>query len=126
MMRAPVLTQKRARSLRRAMTPPEAALWAYLRQRVSGRPNFRRQHPVGPYILDFFCAPAKLAIEIDGRVHETADNPEKDARRTAWLNVQGIEVVRIPATEVLHDAAEAAEGVLQIARLRVGLADPPL
>ncbi|MFO0413788.1 MAG: DUF559 domain-containing protein, partial [bacterium] len=48
-MRAPVLTQKRARSLRRAMTPPEAALWAYLRQRGHGRPNFRRQHPVGPY-----------------------------------------------------------------------------
>jgi very-short-patch-repair endonuclease len=106
------------------MTPPEAALWAYLRQRVHGRPNVRRQHPVGPYILDFFCAPAKLAIEIDGRVHETADNPEKDARRTAWLNAQGIEVVRIPAAEVLRDAAEVAEGVLQIARLRIGLADP--
>jgi very-short-patch-repair endonuclease len=57
-------------------------------------------------------------------VHETADNPEKDARRTAWLNAQGIEVVRIPAAEVLRDAAEVAEGVLQIARLRIGLTDP--
>lgn len=99
------------------MTPPEAALWAYLRQRGPDRPTFRRQHPVGPYILDFYCSKVRLAIEIDGLIHETGQNPEHDARRTAWLNSQGIAVVRIAAADVLRDAAEVARGVMQAARL---------
>lgn len=107
-MRAPTLTHKRARSLRRALTPPEAALWLRLRPRQPGRPAFRRQHSVGPYILDFYCARAWLAIEVDGFVHETAGHPQHDIRRTAWLESRGIEVLRIPAAEILRDPDEAA------------------
>jgi very-short-patch-repair endonuclease len=55
------------------MTPPEAALWSRLRGREPGRPSIRRQHPIGPYILDFYCATLSLAIEIDGEVHSTGD-----------------------------------------------------
>ena len=105
-MRAPVLTLKRARGLRRSMTPPETALWSSLRSRQPGRPAFRRQHPVGPYILDFYCAKARLAVEVDGFVHETASHPEHDIRRTAWLGSQGIDVMRIPAAEVFRDRDE--------------------
>lgn len=102
-MRAPVLTLKRARRLRRTLTPPEVALWARLRSRQPGRPAFRRQHPVGPYILDFYCAKARLAVEIDGFVHQTEGRPEHDIRRTAWLGSQGVDVLRIPAAEVFRD-----------------------
>lgn len=87
-MRAPVLTQKRARSLRRALTPPEAALWTRLRTRRDD-----------------------LAIEVDGLIHATADAPERDARRDAWLRSQGIEIVRYPASDVLRDADEVAHSV---------------
>ncbi|ADL00535.1 conserved hypothetical protein [Brevundimonas subvibrioides ATCC 15264] len=68
------------------MTPPEAAMWLRLRQRIHGRPNFRRQHAVGPFVLDFYCSALKLAVEIDGQIHSLDDNPDRDARRTAWLN----------------------------------------
>ncbi len=123
-MRAPILTHKRARSLRRNLTPPEAALWARLRRRQPDRPAFRRQHPLGPFILDFYCAKARLAVEVDGFVHETADYPERDIRRTAWLKAQGIDVLRIPAAEVFRDADKVASRIWTLVwtRLRaVGL-----
>lgn len=100
------------------MTPPEAAIWLRLRKRLPGRPTFRRQHPIGPYILDFFCASLRLAIEIDGQIHGTGDNPDHDLRRTAWLNAQGIDVLRIPALDVLRDADAVADRIWQIVRSR--------
>jgi len=102
------------------MTPPEAALWLRLRLRQPDRPTFRRQHAVGHYILDFYCASLRLAIEIDGQIHETGDNPGHDARRTAWLNGQGIKVIRFPAADVLRDADEIAEAIWLIVRRRAG------
>ena len=60
-----------ARSLRRTMSKPEACLWQVLRTRPAGL-KFRRQHPLGPYVLDFYCPIARLGIEVDGRVHEMA------------------------------------------------------
>jgi len=63
-------------------------------------PVFRRQHPIGPYVLDFYCAKTRLAIEIDGMSHDIGDRPELDARRYAWLKAQGVTVIRIPAVEV--------------------------
>lgn len=117
-MRAPVLTQKRARSLRRSLSPPEAALWLRLRVRAPDRPNFRRQHPIGPFILDFYCASARLAVEIDGQHHATGDHPERDMRRSAWLKAQGITVIRFPAMDVLRDPDEIAELLWARIRLR--------
>jgi len=61
---------------------------------------FRRQHPIGPYILDFYCADAQLAVEIDRMSHE--GRAEHDARRDAWLARQNIRVLRIPAVDVLR------------------------
>ncbi len=101
------------------MTPPEAAIWLRLRQRITGRPNFRRQHAIGPFILDFYCATLKLAVEIDGQTHLADDQQERDARRTAWLNSHGIEVLRIPAATVLRNADEAAEHIWQVVTARL-------
>lgn len=106
-MEAPELTVRRAKDLRRKLTLPEVLLWQAVRgERLDAR--FRRQHPIGPYILDFYCDAAKLAVEIDGQVHDHPERIAHDRRRTAWLAVRGITVLRIPAPEVLRNL----EGVL--------------
>lgn len=90
----------RARVQSRRLTPPEARLWAALRLRTLGGTKFRRQHPVGVYVLDFYCAEAKLCIEVDGLVHGEAEQALRDKARDAWLARQGIRVVRIAAEDV--------------------------
>ena len=77
-----------------------------LRQRPAGF-KFRRQHPAGSYVLDFFCNEAKLAVEVDGISHDMGDRPFRDAIRDRWLNAQGIEVMRIAARDVTTNADSA-------------------
>jgi very-short-patch-repair endonuclease len=109
-MRAPLLTFKRARALRRAMTLPEVVLWQALRgARLDGL-GFRRQHPMGPYVLDFYCPSVRLAVEIEGVAH-LPEQAEHDARRRAWLAARGVRVLRFLAADVLKD--ERLEGVLE-------------
>jgi very-short-patch-repair endonuclease len=95
-------TVEKARKLRRALSPPEIALWQWLRTKPQGL-KFRRQHPAGPYVLDFYYASARLAIEVDGGSHDIAEQVAHDARRDAWLSAQGLTVLRIKATDVLGD-----------------------
>ena len=95
-----LLTVERARELRRRMTPPEARLWVCLRGKRLAGLKFRRQHPIGPYVLDFYCAAAQLAVEVDGQSHEHPDRIAHDARRTRWLREQGVRVVRLAAEDV--------------------------
>lgn len=102
----------KARKLRAAMSFPEVLLWKLLRKQPDGV-KFRRQHPVGPYMIDFYCPSAKLGFEIDGIAHDMGDRPEKDIARDAWLAGQGITIVRIPASEVLKSAVEVAEAILR-------------
>ena len=109
-MRAPILTLKRARKLRRRMTLPEVLLWEKLRGGRLNNLRFRRQHPIGPYILDFYNSLARLALEIDGAVHEHLEQWGHDTRRDNWLAGNGIRVMRIPAADVLN--YETIEGVL--------------
>jgi very-short-patch-repair endonuclease len=92
----------RARQLRREMSPPEVALWQYLRSRPAGF-KFRRQHPLGPYKLDFFCHEAGLAIEVDGDAHDMGDNPERDARRDEWVARKGVKTIRFLARDVMEN-----------------------
>nr|WP_238401633.1 endonuclease domain-containing protein [Altererythrobacter sp. C41] len=94
------------------MSLPEALLWQELR-RKAGEVRFRRQHPVGRYILDFYVASIRLAIEIDGEAHDMGDRPDQDIARDKWLRVQGIEVMRIPASDVLRDANEIADSIVR-------------
>ena len=110
-MRAPVLTLKRARALRRKMTLPEVMLWQKLRGgRLKGC-RFRRQHPVGPFILDFYCPAARLAIEIDGATHESSAQAKHDQRRDCWFGDKAITVLRVSASDVLRD--EKLESLLR-------------
>ena len=102
-MYPPKITIQRARALRRKMTLPEVLLWRALRKRRLGKTRFRRQHPVGPFILDFYCEATQLAVEVDGSGHEDPDQMRYDAERTEWLTLRGIEVLRIPATAVLNN-----------------------
>jgi very-short-patch-repair endonuclease len=114
-MRAPKKTIGNAQRLRRAMSPSEARLWNRLRARTSGQPVFRRQHPIGPYVLDFYCAKARLAIEIDGISHEMGARPQRDPHRDAWLAAQGVTVIRIAANDVMRGADEAAAAIVRLA-----------
>lgn len=119
-MRAPTPTRDRARKLRSELSLPEKLLWVRLRRRDPKLPTFRRQHPVGRYILDFYCSDARLCIEVDGAMHYVGDRPERDARRDAWLRSQGIEVVRIPASSVLEDPEDVTDWVRMLALERKG------
>jgi very-short-patch-repair endonuclease len=88
-------------------------------RRRDGGPAFRRQHPIGPYVLDFYCAHVKLAVEVDGYAHITDGQIEHDVSRDAWLNAQGIEVMRIQASRVMADPDEAALLIWQMVRGRL-------
>ena len=104
-------TVMRARHLRKKMTLPEVLLWQALRQRPAGL-KFRPQHPAGPYVLDFYCASARLAIEVDGEAHNRGDRPAKDDVRDRWLARENVRVLRVPATLVLDDVAAAIEYIV--------------
>jgi len=93
-------TYRRAAGMRRALTPPEARLWSQLKTGGLEGLKFRRQHPVGAYILDFYCHAARLAVEVDGASHDDLSQIAHDERRTRWLATQGIEVLRVRATDV--------------------------
>ena len=94
----------RARSLRKSMTVPERLLWQQLRQRPGGL-KFRRQHPIGPYIVDFCCLQSRLVVEIEGMVHGLGSQPGYDDRRFQFIKENGFRVIRVAAQHVLADAA---------------------
>ncbi|WP_448663593.1 endonuclease domain-containing protein [Sphingomonas sp. CJ20] len=99
-----------ARRLRREMSLPEVLLWQRLRGGKAGA-KFRRQHPVGPYVVDFYCREAALVIEIDGEVHGANTRIARDAHRDAFLRENGYEVLHVNALEVLRDADQAAAAI---------------
>jgi hypothetical protein len=78
-------------------------------------PAFRRQHPVGPYVLDFYCAKARLAVEIDGIAHDLGDRPERDERRSVSLAARGVRVIRIAVSDLTRNFDEIADGLVQAA-----------
>jgi len=95
------------------MTLPEVLLWRELKGRRLDGLQFRRQHPIGPYVLDFFCAEASLAVEVDGLGHGADGQPTLDARRDTWLAEMGVRTLRVSASEVLRDPAAVARMVLE-------------
>ena len=107
-------------SLRSGGTPAEARLWTLLQRGQLGGLRFRRQHGVGPYVLDFYCPSARLGVELDGAVHEAPAQAAHDEARTRHLAAVGIRVVRFENRMVF----EAPEAVLAEIT-RVG-AEPPV
>lgn len=118
-MRSQTITLKRARRMRRALTPPELALWSQLKGRKLDGLAFRRQHPAGPYILDFYCTEARLAVEVDGQGHGYEQQGVRDDRRDARLNGEGIEVLRIPTREIRGDLLPVLNTIKAAARRRL-------
>jgi len=102
-----------ARNLRQNMTPAEQVLWEALKGRQVAGLKFRCQHPVGPFILDFYCPARKLVVEVDGGVHD--GQAEYDAARTQQLNDYGYQVLRFRNDEVLNDLDSVLERVRQVA-----------
>jgi len=112
-------TVARARKLRRAMSLPEVLLWTQLRGSSTGL-SFRKQHRIEPYIVDFYCAAAKLVIEVDGIAHSMGDQPEYDLKRDKDLHRRGIATLRVSASEVLASPIDAAEAIAAVCRERLG------
>jgi len=106
----PVLFQF-AQDQRRMGTLAEKTLWQHLRNRQQLGKKFRRQHPLGKYVVDFYCHDCSLVVETDGFVHLIDDNPEYDAERTAYLNQLGIRVLRFTNDQVIQDLATVMEQV---------------
>ena len=88
------IQRSRVRAVRQSQTDAETLLWRKLWYDFSGI-KFRRQHPTGPYIIDFYCPSSRLAIELDGNQHNLQTQVQYDARRTLFLNAQNIRVVRV-------------------------------
>ena len=97
-----------AREMRGRMTDAETLLWTLLRNRRIAGTKFRRQHPMGRYILDFYCIEKKLCIELDGGQHD--DARDYDQQRDAWLHAQGVRVCRFWNNQMLTET----EAVLEV------------
>jgi len=102
----------RARRLRKDQTLFEQQLWKCLRDRRFSQFKFRRQHPVGPYIVDFVCLQSMLVIELDGSKH--AENNLYDLARDRWLNERGYRVLRIWNNQWITDRESVLQGILNL------------
>lgn len=100
----------RARALRKHLTEAEQELWKQLRKRRTGV-KFRRQHPIGPFIVDFYCHEKALAIEIDGKHHELPDQKDYDGNRSTELQRMGLSVLRFKNEQVLKDPKAVREEI---------------
>ncbi len=120
--RVPTLSHKRdrlrdplhtafARDSRHRQTDAERNLWMRLRDRQLGQVKFRRQYPIGPYIVDFCCIKSRLIVELDGGHH--ADTVEADEQRTDYLKRQGFRVVRFWDNDVLNNMDGVLEAILE-------------
>ncbi|WP_375382924.1 endonuclease domain-containing protein [uncultured Sphingomonas sp.] len=123
--------RRNAKRLRRVMTPPEIALWLALRSNDAGL-RFRKQHAVGEdWVLDFYCAPARLAAEVDGEAHNRGNRPVRDAQRDAWMAAKGVRTLRYAAVEVLSNLDGVVTQIIAVALQRcatyraVGRPPPP-
>ena len=101
----------RARRLRSDMSVPERLLWQQFRMRPLGL-KFRRQHPIGPYIVDFCSLQHRLVVEVEGIVHDMGQQPEYDQRRFQFIKDNGFRVIRVSAKRVLADAVGTAAAIV--------------
>jgi very-short-patch-repair endonuclease len=91
-------------------------LWKAIKGRKLQGLHFRKQHPVGPYVLDFYCEAARLCVEVDGMAHDMGDNPLRDLRRDSYFLEVGIQTMRIPAEEVLRNLDGVILGIIEACR----------
>ncbi len=109
---------ERARYMRQNPTPAEKILWKRLRGKQVGGFHFRRQHPIGRFIVDFYCSAARLVIEIDGSIHDTTEQKEYDAAREAHLEEIGLRVLRFSNAEVMNATDAVVEAIAEFVGCR--------
>jgi very-short-patch-repair endonuclease len=107
---------KRARAMRKKMTPPEVTLWCQLRALKTKGWHFRRQAPEGSYFLDFVCRQSRLVVEVDGIQHSEVEQEEHDKARDAYLKERGFCVLRFWAADIEHEL----DGVMSAIRAALG------
>ena len=123
-MRRDPYYQKLAQALRRDMNDAEQRLWSRLRaHRMDGR-KFRRQHPIGRYIVDFVCLDARLIIEVDGDSHGNDSRESLDAQRTAFLEKVGFRVIRFWNHQVLTDVDNVTETIFDALNMDPSRSEP--
>ena len=110
------MADQRARSLRGNSTIPERILWVALRKLKPFGLHFRRQAPIGVYIVDFVCHSAQIVVEVDGSQHGEPDAVRRDAERTKFLESQGYRVLRFGNVDVTQNSANIADAIYEIAR----------
>jgi very-short-patch-repair endonuclease len=111
----PKSTIKRAQQLRKTMSKPERLLWWAVRRQQTGH-RFRRQHPAGPYVLDFYCDSIGLCVEVDGDQHDFCTR--HDRFRDEWLARHGIVTLRVRADEVLTNLRGVVDFIIMEANCR--------
>ena len=105
----PIESKEFRQQLRKEATPCERILWHYLRGRQLDGLKFRQQHGFGPYVMDFYCAGLKWCIEVDGEIHDTMEQKEKDDDRTCFFEQHGITVTRIRNESIEKDVRRVIE-----------------
>jgi len=117
---------KRARRLRSNTTDAEARIWRALRRNQIKNAGFRRQHPMGPFILDFYCPSLRLGIEIDGGQHSFDENRLSDERRSQWFSERGILIVRFWNNDVLANTVGVLSAIARVVDERIRAQTPSL
>jgi very-short-patch-repair endonuclease len=105
--------KERRRSLRNNMPKAEVLLWTRLKSKQLHGIKFRRQHSIGPYVLDFYCSTLKLAIEIDGDTHAGEQEAEKDRKRQRYIESFGIRFVRFTNFQVIENIESVLEEIVR-------------
>lgn len=121
---ASAITKAQAAELRKNMTVAEKILWQKLRNKKLNDLKFRRQHPVDIFILDFYCHEKKLAIEVDGGIHNQEAQREWDENRTYELNEFGINVLRFTNEEVIDRTKEVMKSIKDFLKLQNPIPNP--
>ena len=119
------MSTARARALRKLMPKAEQRLWHLLRRKQLDGYRFRRQHPVPPYFLDFFCFTEQLAIELDGWQHYSDEARAYDAARTAYLTARGIHVIRFTNEDLFDQPDRVIDAIHQALLERRRARTPP-
>ena len=105
-------TFAKAKQLRKSMTEAEKVLWKILKDKKTIEVKFRRQHPIGTFIVDFYCHKHKLVIEVDGEIHLKKENKEYDYGRTYELERLGLRVIRFSNDEILKNIEKVKNEIL--------------
>ena len=114
--RVPPRMTRHARTLRREGTFPERLLWQKLRDHQMDGVRFRRQHVIGPYVTDFFCAESNLVVELDGHSHDTT--AVADLERERYLQRQGLLVIRFSNDDVIREIDRVLEAIASAVAVR--------